>query len=172
MDRRSVLVQLSIATTGILLWPGCKGEPHFISGYSQLELTLDQSDLLNQYSAVLLPVHDEKLGNPESRIQFLLTMLNDLHSSDEINSFMNGLRLFEINTKKITGKSFLDLELKKQLNLISAMDSKQDENLDLSFFHRTLKNYSLQYFTGSKSYLTEHLGYKMIPGKYQGCADF
>lgn len=172
MNRRSVLVQLSVASAGVMLWPACRQEPQFISGYPQLKLTQTQVDLLNQYGAVLLPIQEEKLENPESRTQFLLTMLNDVHSPENINSFINGLQHFEKNTKKITGKIFLDLDIKNQLTLIRDMDDKKDENSDLSFFHRTIKNYTLQYFTGSKYYLTEHLGYAMIPGKYQGCVAF
>lgn len=169
MDRRTVLRQLGYGSAGILLWPGCRPNPASVVEYPRLQLTSDQQQWIEKYAQVLLPVKNLELGTAESAGALTLTMLNEIHAPEDIVKFKTGLLEIKQQTQAQYGEDFSNLSQEQQLKLIHYLDQREEVESPASFFHYTVKNYTLQHFTSSKYYLSGHLGYTMIPGKYQGC---
>lgn len=169
MDRRTVLLHFVYGSAGVLLWPACKSKPTLATDYPHLQLTTTQVKWIEHYSQALLPNQRGEIGVLTDVGPFVLTMVNALHGPEDISKFKEGLEKLKEQTENKYKADFTALTTAQRLELIKKIDETEEHESALIFYHKTVKNYAVQHFTGSKFFLTEHRGYAMIPGPYQGC---
>jgi hypothetical protein len=170
MDRRTAIRNIVIASAGTLLIPSCS-KIKTINFLSEGKLLLDSEHkvYLAKISESFLPIQgiSEKIGKPED---FILTMLNDCSAPKDIQQFAKGFEQY----KALMKESKLKMEssdLEKALPIVENILKSEPLKEELIFFINTTKNISIHHLTSSEYYMTEYLGYKLVPGAYEGCVD-
>ncbi|MCB0686448.1 MAG: hypothetical protein KDC53_07985 [Saprospiraceae bacterium] len=169
MNRRQAIQQLTIMGLGLTLYPSCNTEK--IPQYSRVPLDAKRYKLLQEVSEAILPVDHITYVTPEPRSQYILTILNDCTSTEEVTNFLTGLESLQ---QYLTGVKMSDLDKLSNDDLDKIFDymadSKgQDENLYK--FYRTTKNLATQHFTGCEKFMIEELKFEFVPGRYIGCKE-
>jgi hypothetical protein len=165
VSRRVLLKQLAMVSAGIALAPSfisCSSKRSSL--YKDIVLTEDQDEVLALISETIIPKTKTPGAADTSVHEFCVKMVNDCLSKKDQEKFVKGLDQF--NTMAKDGFTSMDssgrLKFLKELN-----DRKTEEDLD--FFFKTMKGFTLRGYTSSEYFLTNVQGYKMIPGKFQGC---
>jgi hypothetical protein len=156
-----------MAAAGTVFLPGlsaAKVSSFLIKG--KLTLNEEYENYLAQISETFLPIKSvsEKIRVPKIFIQ---KMLNHTFSAGEIEQFAKGFDRY----LQLMADSQLEVKSTESAKVIpflkTTLTSKNLDN-DLAFFINTTRNLSIRSFTSSEYYVTEHLQYKLIPGKYNG----
>ncbi len=53
--------------------------------------------------------------------------------------------------------------------IVAELDQQKSAENGMAFFYQSTKKLTIQAYTTCEYYLTKIRGYKMIPGKFQGC---
>ena len=166
MKRRSALQKIAWVSGGIAMLPYyCSTQPER-TVYSNLPITIPDRNLINLLSNLILPEDTEGFPTMESRLDFILTMVNDGLDSQEISDYLYGMAAFRKYVIAIYGTSFEELVAEDQLACIGKTIDCSDEK---SFFVHTIKRHSLGHFTSSEKYMKDYLNFEFMPGRYYGC---
>ena len=166
MKRRSALQKIAWVSGGIAMLPYyCSTQPER-TVYSNLPITIPDRNLINLLSNLILPEDTEGFPTMESRLDFILTMVNDGLDSQEISDYLFGMTEFRKHVIATYGTSFEDLVTEDQLACIGKTIDCSDEK---SFFVSTIKRHSLRHFTTSENYMKNYLNFEFMPGRYNGC---
>ena len=166
MKRRSALQKIAWVSGGIAMLPYyCSTQPER-TVYSNLPITIPDRNLINLLSSLILPEDTEGFPTLESRLDFILTMVNDGLDSQEISDYLYGMEAFRKYVIAIYGTSFEELVAQDQLACIGKTIDCSDEK---SFFVHTIKRHSLGHFTSSEKYMKDYLNFEFMPGRYYGC---
>ncbi len=166
MKRRSALQKIAWVSGGIAMLPYyCSTQPE-LTVYSNLPITIPDRNLINLLSSLILPEDTEGFPTLESRLDFILTMVNDGLDSQEISDYLYGMEAFRKYVIAIYGTSFEELVAQDQLACIGKTIDCSDEK---SFFVHTIKRHSLGHFTTSEKYMKDYLNFEFMPGRYYGC---
>jgi hypothetical protein len=166
MKRRSALQKIAWVSGGIAMLPYyCSTQPER-TVYSNLPITIPDRNLINLLSNLILPEDTEGFPTMESRLDFILTMVNDGLDSQEISDYLYGMEAFRKYVSAIYGTSFEELVAEDQLACIGKTIDCSD---DKSFFVHTIKRHSLGHFTTSEKYMKDYLNFEFMPGRYYGC---
>jgi Gluconate 2-dehydrogenase subunit 3 len=132
-------------------------------------ISSDDELLLAELSETIIPKTSSPGAKDLSAHLFLLKMVDDCNSKEDQEKFTSGLRAFDKQFEKITGKQFLKAsatERAEALTKLFAADSKTDET---AAFLSTVKRYTIQAYTASEYFLTKVQPYELVPGRYSGC---
>ena len=166
MKRRSALQKIAWVSGGIAMLPYyCSSQPE-ITAYSNLPIAISERNLINLLSNLILPEDPERFPTIESRLDFVLTRVNDGFDSQEISDYLFGMTEFRKHVTVTYGTSFEDLVEVDQLACIGKTSDCSDEK---SFFVSTIKRHSLRHFTTSENYMKNYLNFEFMPGRYNGC---
>ena len=166
MKRRSALQKIAWISGGIAMLPYyCSTQPEIIA-YSDLPIAISDRNLINLLSNLILPEDTENFPTMESRLDFVLTRVNDGFDSQEISDYLFGMTAFRKHVMATYGTSFEDLVELDQLACIGKTIDCSDEK---SFFVSTIKRHSLRHFTTSENYMKKYLNFEFMPGRYNGC---
>ncbi len=170
IDRRSAIRNILMAAAGTLFLPdlsSAKAYDFFING--KLALNKDYENYLAQISETFLPIKNasEKIRAPEIFIQ---KMLNYAFQAGEIEQFANGFDRY-VQWMADSQLEVKSTEAAKVIPLLKKTLLSENLHEDLVFFINTTRSLSIRSFTSSEYYVTEHLQYKLIPGKYDGCKE-
>ncbi len=166
MKRRSALQKIAWFSGGIVMLPYyCSNQPE-LTVFSNLPITIPDRNLINLLSNLILPEDTEGFPTMESRLDFILTMVNDGLDSQEISDYLYGMEAFRKYVIAIYGTSFEELVDEDQLACIGKTIDCGDEK---SFFVHTIKRHSLGHFTTSEKYMKDYLNFEFMPGRYYGC---
>jgi hypothetical protein len=69
----------------------------------------------------------------------------------------------------VKSKNFSDFSEIEANEMVSSLDSGNNQLNEIQEFYSVVKNYVIQYYTGTKEYMTTYLQYNIIPKPYQGC---
>ncbi|NND34102.1 MAG: hypothetical protein HKN76_16055 [Saprospiraceae bacterium] len=167
MNRRDAIKQVAMASTALLLWPGCNTVE--VPKYAKIPLDRKKWKHLQQFAEAILPVNHELYPTLEPRAIYVLNIINDCTPQKEVESFNTGLQKFEIFLDENYRKSldgFSEAELDQ---LFTDLEHAATEDNDLAHFIVTTRNLAKQHFTTSEKHLTEQLEFQFIPGTYLGC---
>ncbi len=188
MKRREAIRNILLASASTLFITGCS-EVNVVDLVQDKGLQLDSNhkDYLSKISESFLPIADLKneIGNPAD---FIMTMINDCHSPEEIASFAEGFEQYKLLMKE----SRLKIQSASEDEIIPVVESviekiaergksipSIDNDLDtaeeppssLIFFINKTKDLSIQNLMSSEYFMTEHLDYSLIPkNPFNGCA--
>ena len=109
MKRRSALQKIAWVSGGIAMLPYyCSTQPEIIA-YSDLPIAISDRNLINLLSNLILPEDTENFPTMESRLDFVLTRVNDGFDSQEISDYLFGMTAFRKHVMATYGTSFEDL---------------------------------------------------------------
>lgn len=166
MNRRNALQKIIIVGGGLAALPYyCASPPELIT-YNHLPLELPDRELINLLSNLILPEDPVEFPTTESRLDFVLTMVNDGFNAEQISDYLYGLQEFRTHVMATYDASFEGLEKEDQLRCIGKVIDCGDEK---SFFVSAIKSLSLRHFTTSENYMTNYLNFEFMPGRYNGC---
>ncbi len=165
MNRRNAIKQLGILAGGLSFIPyACSLSPEKV--YTNLPtLKKEQQDLIGWLSNNLLPEDVAKFPTPESRQDFVLTMVNDCMESEKIKAFLEGFEAFQTRLAATTSSTLTTLSVEAQKALL--IQAYEDQSLSKSLIN-PLKQYSLLHFESSENYMKNYLDFEFMPGRYLG----
>ena len=166
MKRRSALQKIAWVSGGIAMLPYYCSTQSEITVYNNLPIAISDRNLINLLSNLILPEDPESFPTMESRLDFVLTQVNDGFDSQEISDYLFGMTAFREHVMATYGTSFEDLVELDQLACIGKTIDCSDEK---SFFVSTIKRHSLRHFTTSENYMKNYLNFEFMPGRYNGC---
>ena len=166
MKRRSALQKIAWVSGGIAMLPYYCSTQSEITVYNNLPIAISDRNLINLLSNLILPEDPESFPTMESRLDFVLTQVNDGFDSQEVSDYLFGMTAFRKHVMATYGTSFEDLVELDQLACIGKTIDCSDEK---SFFVSTIKRHSLRHFTTSENYMKKYLNFEFMPGRYNGC---
>jgi hypothetical protein len=171
MKRRQVLRSIVVISAGVVIFPTCKPTEQSIPipVFDNLSIDKTQFNLLEELANLLLPIKKLEVTNPEPTNEFILNMVNDCHSTDDCEKYVEGLKEFNETVQENFNTTFSELESDKKLDFLEYLSEIKNKKNPLKFFFDTTLRYTKQHFTGSDYFLTNHLDWKFLPGEYKGC---
>lgn len=170
MKRRTAIRNILLASAGTLFLPACT-EANVIDFLGEGRLTLNNrhKDYLQKISETFLPLADlaKKVGSP---VDYMLVMLNDCHSPEEVTSFAQGFDQYKLLMEQSQTK-IKDADPTKALAAVATTLEAETPQEDLVFFINTTKKLSIRHLMSSEYYMTEYREYQLVPGRFDGCID-
>ena len=165
MKRRTAIRNVGLVAGGVFFLPYACVLPT-PKVYSNFPLVLsEKQNLVSQICNVILEENSLEFLTPESRVEFVLTMINDCVTSKELAIFIGGLEAFETALSPTHELGYETLSQEEQIKFIG---NQFEENTLVTDFLKLLKKYSLLHFETSEEYLTEYLNFEFMPGRYFG----
>ena len=164
MKRRQALQSLAILGAGLTILPSCRTKKY--PEYRALGLREDQIELVDQVATAVLPVGQLPVETPESRLDFIMTMLRDCTSPEDQSRYKNGLEAFQSYLKDQFHPSFSTLNQRDQMKALAYL---QEGEKDQQLFYEHTRRWAIQHFTTSSYYLTNVLDFHFVPGHFYGC---
>jgi hypothetical protein len=163
MDRRKAILIISAAAAGTLIIPSCTSKMPGTKAFSRLNIEQNQIKILEKLSEKILPIPSEYILENVSPNDFLLTMLEDCATPEQISKFEEGMSQFQLFLKE-ENKTIQDLSVKE----LETLTSETEEN-NVQFFINTVKQLNVQYYTSTKDYLNNYTDWEFVPGRFNGC---
>jgi len=169
-NRRIAIQQLLMIWAGVALLPSCLHNEEKVSIPLKL-IHIEPADetLLAELAETILPKTDTPGAKDLAAHLFALKMVDDCYSKEEQKKYIQGMKDFESFVVKKTGKSFVENNASERQAILLELDRQKPATDDLSYFYRSTKKLTVQAYTTCEYYLTKIRGYKMIPGRFQGC---
>lgn len=170
MQRRTAIKNMALASIAAMVMTRCSLGDQKVSDFlNQGKLALDKkhSDYLNQISETFLPLSDKNL-NIEQPAKFILTMVNDCKSDEEILDFTTGFEEY----KNLMTQAQLQISSEDSaevLNQVKSVLQEKGSDESLIYFIKTVRDLSIQNLTTSQTYMQNYLDYELIPSTYIAC---
>ena len=165
VSRRTLLKQLAFTSAGIALAPAflsCSSKPSIL--YKNIVVTEEQDALLTLISETIIP-KTKTPGAADTYVhEFCVKMIDDCMSKKDQEKFLKGIEQFDTMTRN----KFTSTDSSKRLEFLTELNERKSEE-DVDFFFKTMRGLTLRGYTSSEYFLTNVQGYKIIPGKFQGC---
>lgn len=159
---------MSFVSAGALLLPACNlGEA--IPVYERVPLEDDQYRLIDWLTQAILPDGEPLVETPEKATHFVLTMLNDCYAPEDIEKYRLGLQLFNQHIEDTYNTSYKRLDPEQQVLLFTEVSESEILPDNLKYFLSTTKRLTVRHFTTSEYFLTNHLDFEFVPGRFVGC---
>ena len=169
-NRRVAIQQLLLIWAGVALLPSCLHNEQKVSiPLNLIRITPDDENMLAELAETILPKTDTPGAKDLSAHLFALKMVDDCYTKTNQEKYIQGMKDFESLVMKKTGKSYVESNAVERQSIMSELDQQKSTENELSFFYQSTKKLTIQAYTTCEYYLTKIRGYKMIPGKFQGC---
>ena len=169
-NRRVAIQQLLIIWAGVALLPSCLQNEQKVSiPLKLIRITPDDENMLADLAETILPKTDTPGARDLSAHLFALKMVDDCYAKTNQEKYMRGMKDFESFVMKKNGRSFSEISVPERQAILTELDKQKDAEDGMGFFYQSTKKLTIQAYTTCEYYLTKIRGYKMIPGKFQGC---
>jgi hypothetical protein len=185
IDRREALRRTALLLGGAISAPtlaamlaGCETPAAGEAGWTPAALSNEQGAQVATIAEHILPTTDTPGARGAGVHRFIDKMLAEYYSPDERTAFLAGLADVDKRAKDTTGKTFLNLSVSQQREVLAALDAEayHQEPAHASYarpkrqpFFRTMKELTLLGYYTSQSGATQELKYAPIPGRFDGC---
>lgn len=171
MPNRRVAIQQFLAIwAGAVLLPSCLHNDQKVTiPLKQIKISGDDENMLAELTETILPKTDTPGAKDLLAHLFVLKMVDDCAGKDDQVKYTQGMKAFETFVNKKTGKSFVDINMVERQTIVRELDQQKPGTDPLTFFYQGTKHLTIEAYTTCEVYLTKIRGYKMIPGKFQGC---
>lgn len=170
MTRRESLRNILIASSGTIFLTSCQ-EANVVDFLRDGKLIPNKRHeaYLAHIAETFLPLneHPEELESP---VDFIMSMINDCHSPEEINSYAVGFDQYKLLMKESRVK-IKSKDISKALPVIKTILEANEPQKELIFFIDKTKSLAVRHLMSSQYYMTEYLQYKLVPGKFEACID-
>ncbi len=156
-------------SAGIALAPSfisCSSKPSLF--YKNIVVTEEQDTLLALISETIIPKTKTPGASDTSVHEFCIKMIDDCMSKKNQEKFLKGLVQFNELAERDNKKEFASMDSSERLKFLTELNERKSED-DVDFFFKTMRGLTLRGYTSSEYFLTNVQGYKIIPGKFQGC---
>lgn len=162
MKRRKAIQTLAVMAGGTILLPACRNIPTF----SNIPLTRHQYGTIETLINIILPKPETpEITTPETTVNFVLTMVNDCYSPENIDRFNQGLQAFQEFTNDANFQPDLFYD-----TFFAGVNDCENCPEQMVYFLNTTKNLSVRHFTSSEYFLTQKMNWEFVPGRFVGCA--
>jgi hypothetical protein len=169
-NRRVAIQQLLMIWAGVALLPSCLQNEQKVSiPLKRIHILPEEENMLAELSEIILPKTDTPGAKDLSAHLFALKMVDDCYPKKNQEKYMEGMKAFESFVMKKTGKSFTDIGGSEKQSIVTELDQQKPSDDAMSFFYQSTKRLTIQAYTTCEYYMSKIRGYKMIPGKFQGC---
>jgi hypothetical protein len=169
-NRRIAIQQLLLIWAGVALLPSCMQDEKKVSiPLKGIQILPEDEDMLADLAETILPKTDTPGAKDLSAHLFALKMVDDCYTKANQQKYLDGMKAFEAFVKNKTGKSFSAITDDERKSIIADLDKQKSTADALPFFYQSTKKLTIEAYTTCEFYMTKIRGYKMIPGKFQGC---
>jgi hypothetical protein len=184
MDRRTVLRALAAATgtatfAGLtperLLALGRQAHGHSATGAWRL-FSRHQGETATAVADTIIPTTDTPGAREAGVGPFMDFMVEQTFDAEELDRFLAGLDEMDSRSLRTVGATFLDATETQRTSVLATMEIEavalrlEDDNSQPHFF-TMIKELTLFGYYTSEIGMTEELGWRMIPGSFDGCVD-
>tara|TARA_R110002020_G_scaffold296477_3_gene512076 strand:- start:615 stop:1160 length:546 start_codon:yes stop_codon:yes gene_type:complete len=172
MHRREAIKSIALASIAAMVMTRCDfGEEEVTEFLSEDKLQLDDKHkkYLAQISETFLPVKG-KSDRIDAPADFIMTMVNDCSSPEDINKFAVGFNDY----KNLMKQSSLEIDTDEPEEVITVVEGvldKKESKEELTYFIKTVRELSLKNLTSSAYFMEDYLDYQLIPSEYIACYD-
>ena len=153
MKRRTAIKQLFILAGGLAIATSCNNDRSKASiALNNVDFSKQDEDFLAELTEAIIPKTDTPGAKELNLHLFVMKMVDDCHSPEDIQDFIKGLE----KAKTVQGKSSQEIQA-----YLSKLD-KEDR------FFSILKSRTIMGYENSMYVMTEKLVYQLVPGKYDG----
>ena len=178
MKRREAIKNTSLWVSGMLIVPSssvilssCE-RTHKNLEWTPKFFSESNANLINEIIDTLIP-NTETPGAVAADVpQFVESFVQNVYDIEKRDWFVNELSKFNQRIKKVSSKSFFDLDLStkiKTLNKIQVEDSLSKKTDHYGSFYMDLKRRTITGYFKSEIGATQALNYRAIPGAFRGC---
>jgi Gluconate 2-dehydrogenase subunit 3 len=169
-NRRIAIQQLLMIWAGAALLPSCLQNEQKVSiPLKLIHILPEDENMLADLAETILPKTDSPGARDLSAHLFALKMVDDCYSKINQEKYIEGMKSFETFVRNKTGKSFSGISDADRKSIVADLDKQKSSGDAMSFFYQSTKRLTIQAYTTCEYYMTKIRGYKMIPGKFQGC---
>jgi hypothetical protein len=170
-NRRVAIQQWLLIWAGAALLPSCLNNEQKAATIplKAIQITGSDETMLAELAETILPKTDTPGAKELSAHLFALKMVDDCYTKTNQEKYIQGLKAFDAFVEKKTGKSFMENDLAERHAIVAELDQQKSADDPLAFFYQSTKKLTIQAYTTCEYYLTKIRGYKMIPGRFQGC---
>lgn len=176
MNRRSALKTSSLilgyaltASAATAVLNGCKTDTAV--GWTPKNLSLDQSNLLDEVTEMIIPATDIP-GAKGAMVNRFIDAMFDAYPQEESNMFLQGLSLFDTKSQELNGKNFVESdEAGRKAVLDNMVAESKSSNSDIPHIFDMVKELTVMGYCASEIGGTQLLNYDPVPGPFQGCVD-
>ena len=169
-NRRVAIQQLIIIWAGVAFLPSCLHNEQKVSiPLKDIQITPEDEQMLAELAETILPKTDTPGAKELAAHLFALKMVDDCYSKTNQEKYIQGMKDFESFVMKKTGKSFIENNISGRQTIVAELDNQRPATDGMSFFYQSTKKLTVQAYTTCEYFMTRIRGYKMIPGKFQGC---
>jgi hypothetical protein len=182
MDRREVLRALAAATTmttiaGLtpdrLLALGRQAHGRSATGTWRL-FSPHQGATATAVADTIIPATDTPGAREAGVGPFMDFMVASTFDTDERDRFLAGLEEIDSRSIRTANATFVEATETQRIDVLTGMEAealKSAEGDSPPHFFDTIKSLTLFGYYTSEIGMTEELGWRMIPGSYDGCID-
>jgi hypothetical protein len=169
-NRRVAIQQLLLIWAGIAFLPGClQRSPTVSIPLKSIKIDPEDEAMLADLAEIILPKTDTPGARDIFAHLFVLKMVDDCATQEQQENYMQGMKEFESFVEKKTGKSFTALHDDQKKAIVAELNQQKPSEKGIGFFYQATKYLTIEAYTTCEFYLTKIRGYKMLPGKFQGC---
>jgi len=162
MNRRCAIQKIILTSGAIATLTHCGSSD---AKFPNLLIDRDENILINEISKCILSVNEKDFYTIDSRINFILTMINDCYRESDISKYLLGLEQFKLLINQKTNLSFEKLPAEEKIKHI---EFSIDSDKEVGFFINTIKQLSLRHFMTSENYMKTYLKFEFMPNRYLG----
>ncbi len=135
-----------------------------------------QGDIAITIADMIIPTTNTPGAREAGVGPFMDFMVEQTFDAEEQERFLAGLDEVDGRSLRLTGVAFLDATEGQRVTVLSGMEAEAEalqaagEDSPKHFFH-SIKRLTLFGYYTSEIGMTEELGWRMIPGSYDGCVD-
>lgn len=167
MKRREAIQHIALISAGLVFLPACNTEKWPV--YANIPLDGEQQRLMNWLAEAVLPKGDLPLTTSEPRAHFVLRMVNDCHSPQEIEQYRAGLQALQQYLQTANQSALSKMTPAQSEAFLQELAAAESSSEDLRYLLKTTRQLSIRHFTSSEYFLKNHLGFEFVPGRFHGC---
>lgn len=168
MKRRKVIKNLLVICGTTWLIPACINEDGDQAKYFEGSwITNSDVKMMAEITEAIIPQTDTPGAKKLGIHLFVLTMVMDCMSKKLQEGIKNGLKEIDRYALKLSGKPFMQMELKLKQQLLSGNGANPPGDWDT--FLTEVKRLTIQGYATSKYVMTNLAPYKLVPGHFYGC---
>lgn len=136
----------------------------YVDGFTNLKLSEEDIKIISAIRQSILPIKEEV--NAGKSTDFVLKYADQIISTSKRNTFVSG---FQALKSKLKGElQYKVSELTPDVIQNFWNDAAKSSEL-IEGFLSTIKKGAVHYYKTEEPYMTNLVGYKLVPGEFQGC---
>ena len=133
-----------------------------------------QGEIATTVADLIIPTTDTPGAREAGVGPFMDFMVEQTFDTEELDRFLAGLDEMDSRSLRTAGTTFVEATETQRIEVLAGMEAealKDAEGDSPPHFFDTIKSLTLFGYYTSEIGMTEELGWRMIPGSYDGCVD-